>query len=426
MSLDMGHQGFDGGANETTSTLLETPAAIPLISLMDFRSYAHRYLPVRGILIPFYEIWGDNAIYLRRWDIHETLSFNGPVGLSSIGPDDYVMSEAYFIDFLRFALECNFDFAVAWDVPTYVDMPTDVSWRNTVHGVEQLRRVIKAGIPAIGLLNGSNADQYDRCADLLRAMGVEGVAVHVSEYLKHRKDRLLMDLMWDALKIASSKFRKTLIIGATDPYLIRYPLKEACPEASVSGFSWFIDAKRGMVYSAGGKANAYERDLLCSCAPCSKGQRGALSRSTFDRAVHNLSVVQGAMEGRGFPQVESVDMVHRKKKLAIVGDLHIGTEGSLVLDFCDAMRKEKPEALIFLGDTFDMATSDFELLEEHSKAFFNLMHELSCEVYPVYGGADRSLPTLAEQLKRVVGRPRCRQGFPSDAHSPTRIRTSLA
>jgi hypothetical protein len=62
-----------------------------------------------------------------RWDIHDTIGFNGPVGLSSIGPDDYVMSEAYFIDFFRFALECNFDFAVAWDAPTYVDMPTDIS-----------------------------------------------------------------------------------------------------------------------------------------------------------------------------------------------------------------------------------------------------------------------------------------------------------
>lgn len=348
------------------------------------------------------DLGAERDILQAKGGIHRILRFDGPIGLSSIGPDDYVMSEAYFIDFLRFAQECGFDFVVAWDVPTYVDMPTDDSWRNTVHSVEQLRRVIKAGIPAMGLLNGSNADQYDRCAELLVKMGVEDAAVHVSEYLKYRNDRLLMDLMWDALKIATSKFRKTLIIGATDPYLIRYPLREACPEASVSGLSWFIDAKRGLVYSAQGKANAFEKDILCTCPSCSMGLGGGLTRSTLERVIHNLSVVQGAMEGRGFPQVESVDVVHHRKKLAIVSDLHIGTEGSLVTDFCDAMRKEKPGALIFLGDTFDMAAADFKLLEEQSRAFFNLMHQLSCEVYPVYGGVDRSLPALSEQLKRIT------------------------
>jgi len=336
--------------DEKISSMFETPFAIPLISLLDIRSHAHRYLPVRVILIPFYEIWGHNAIHIRRWDIHDIIGFDGPVGLSSIGPDDYVMSEAYFIDFIRFAMECNFDFAVAWDAPTYVDMPTDISLRNTIYGVEQLRRVIRAGISAVGLLNGCNADQYDRCADFLVKMGVEAAAVHVSEYLKNRNDRLLMDLMWDALKIATSKFRRTLIIGATDPYLIRYPLREACPEASVSGLSWFIDAKRGLAYSAQGKVNAYEKDLLCSCSSCSsRGQGGALSRSTLERAVHNFSVVQGVMEGREFPQVESVDIIHRKRKLVIVSDLHLGMKGSLVADFCDIMHGEKPEVVLFLG-----------------------------------------------------------------------------
>lgn len=291
---------------------------------------------------------------------------------------------------------------MAWDVPTYVDMPTNISWRNMLHSVEQLRRVIKAGIPAIGLLNGSNADQYEKCAGLLVTMGIDCVAIHVSEYLKHRRDPLLMGLMWDALKFASSKFRKMLIVGATDPFLIRYPIKEAFPNASVSGLSWFIDAKHGLVYSALGKVNAYEKDVVCGCVPCSKIEKGALSRSTFDRAVHNFSVVQDAIAGQGFPEVELIDIVHRKKKLAIVSDLHIGTNGSLVADFCNAMRKEKPEALIFLGDTFDMSTSDFKLLEEQSEAFFKLMHQLSCEVYPVYGGADRSLPMLADQLKRIA------------------------
>lgn len=75
---------------------------------------------------PLLRDWGQSAIFYRRWDIHNTLDFDGKIGLSSIGPDDYVMSEAYFIDFLGFALECNF-FVVAWDVPTYVDIPTNIS-----------------------------------------------------------------------------------------------------------------------------------------------------------------------------------------------------------------------------------------------------------------------------------------------------------
>lgn len=58
MPLDMKCQGLDGGVNGATSILLKIPSAIPLVSLMDFRSYVQRYLPVRGILIPFYEIGG--------------------------------------------------------------------------------------------------------------------------------------------------------------------------------------------------------------------------------------------------------------------------------------------------------------------------------------------------------------------------------
>lgn len=221
-----------------------------------------------SLVVPFYEVWGRGATQtnIERKDIHDMLGFNRPIGLSSIGPDDYVMSEAYFVDFLRFAFQHGFDYVLSWDTPTYVDMPTEISWRNTIYGIDQVRRTIKAGLPVIGLLNGSNKEQYGKCADMLKSIGVEEVAIHVSEYLRYRRDRLLMGLMWDALKIATSKFSRTLIVGATDPYLIRYPLREACPNASVSGLCWFIDAKRGMAYSTGGKANAYEKDLLCSCA----------------------------------------------------------------------------------------------------------------------------------------------------------------
>ena len=383
---------------------LRNSTVIPLISLLDPRSWIQLYASVESLIVPFYEAWGRGATQtnIERRDIHDILGFNRPVGLSSIGPDEYVMSEAYFVDFLQFALQHGFDYIIAWDAPTYIDMPANISLKNTLYGIEQVRRSIKAGLPVVGLLNGSTREQYEKCADVLKSIDIEGVAVHVSEYLRYRRDSHLMGLMWDALKIASSKFPRMLIIGATDPFLIRYPLKEACPESSISGLSWFIDAKHGIVYSAEGKVNAYEKDLLCSCPACSKKQQGALSRSTLDRAIHNFSVVQDAMSGRGFPQVESVDIVHRKQKLGFVSDLHLGTKESLVFDFCDAMREEKPETLLFLGDTFDITASDLELLEEHAKTFFNLIYELECEVFPVYGGTDKSLPALTDQLKRIA------------------------
>jgi UDP-2,3-diacylglucosamine pyrophosphatase LpxH len=108
------------------------------------------------------------------------------------------------------------------------------------------------------------------------------------------------------------------------------------------------------------------------------------------------------MAGSGFPQVESVDIVHRKQKIGFVSDLHLGTKESLVFDFSETMREEKPEILLFLGDTLDIMASDFELLEEQAKTFFNLIYELGCEVFPVYGGTDKSLSALTEQLKRIA------------------------
>jgi hypothetical protein len=397
--------GTDSRIGQTkTSEVLKNPTVIPLISLVDPRSWIQLHASLESLVVPFYEVWGGGAhqTNIEHRDIHEVLSSNRPIGLSSIGPDDYVMSEAYFIDFLQFALGHGFDYVLAWDTPTYVDMPAKISWNNTVYGIEQVGRAIKAGLSVVGLLNGSNKEQYEKCAVMLKSMGIEEVAIHVSEYLRYRRDSLLMGLMWDALKIAYSQFPRTLIIGATDPFLIRYPLKEACPESSVSGLSWFIDAKHGIVYGAQGKVNAYEKDILCSCPSCKKGQWGSLSRSTLRRAIHNFSVVQGAMAGSGFPQVESVDIIYSKQKIALVSCLHLGTKESLVFDFCEAMREEKPEILLFLGDTFEIMASDFALLEEHAKAFFNLIYELGCEVFPVYGGTDKSLSALNEQLKRIA------------------------
>jgi len=282
---------------------------------------------VNSLLVPFYETWkNDHILLVDHKDVHDHLDFDGPVGLSSIGPDDYVMSESYFLDFVRFSTEHNFDFVVAWDVPTYVDWPAETSWENTSYALNQVRRLIRQGIKTVGLLNGSNRAHFDQCADSLLSMGIESVAVHASDYLRQRKDGLLFALFQDAVKIANSRFKNVLVIGATDPYFITYDGKELLSKVSVSGFSWFIDAKQGRVYGSRGRINTNEVDVLCGCSYCSDREPGALSGSTLDRAVHNFLIVQSAMEERAFPNLEVFDIVHRGQKIVFVSDLHLGTK----------------------------------------------------------------------------------------------------
>jgi len=375
----------------------------PLVSLIDPRSWVHRHSRVNSLLIPFYEIWENSHILLvNHKDVHDHLDFDGSIGLSSIGPDDYVISEAYFLDFVRFSTEHNFDFVIAWDVPTYVDWSPETSWKNTLYALNQVRRLTRQGINTIGLLNGSNRDHFERCADSLLSMGIDSVAIHASDYLRHRKDGLLFALFQDAVKVVNSRFKNALVIGATDPYLIRYEGKELLSKVSVSGFSWFIDAKQGRVYGSRGRINTNEADVLCSCSYCGNRELGALSRSTLDRAIHNFLMVQSAMEGRTLPNLEVFDIVHRGQKIVFVSDLHLGTKESLILDFLKIIRKEKPQILVLLGNIFDLSSYDHDLLNEHAKLFFRLLAEMGTEVYPVFGAKDKSLEAIGEYLRQAT------------------------
>lgn len=122
------------------SPSFESHSVIPLVLLSDQRTWIHRYIRPNSLLVPFYDVWGDSntrAIASRHRDIHDLLGFRGPIGLSSIGPDDYVVSEAYFSDFVRFSTESNFDYVVAWDMPTYADWPSDISFKNTMWKIYQ-------------------------------------------------------------------------------------------------------------------------------------------------------------------------------------------------------------------------------------------------------------------------------------------------
>jgi len=330
------------------------------------------------------------------------MGFRGPIGLSSIGPDDYVMSEAYFSDFVRFSTESNFDYVVAWDVPTYADWPPDLSWKNTLHGLKRVRRLIKQGLNVIGLLNGSNRTHFEECAESLLSMDIDSVAVHVSDYLRRRDDYLLSSLLGDALRVASSKFHKVLAIRAMDPYFMKHELKGAIPEISVSGLSWFIEARQGVVYGARGRINANENDITCNCAYCRTSKPRALSKSTYSRAIHNFVAARGVMEGNALPNLQVFDLVHSGQKIMMVSVLHFGTKESLASDFFEALRKEKPKALVLLGGTFDLAESDYRLLRDQARSFFNSIIDVGCEVYPVFGTKDSSLNVIAECLKKFA------------------------
>jgi len=373
-------------------SFLETLSVAPIISLFYHDSWVQRFKKVSYIVVPFYEIWDHNNLreVVGHKDIHDFLHFDGPVGLSSIGPDDYVVSEAYFSDFVRLSTENNFDFVIAWDVPTYADWPAELSWENAVYGLEQIRRLVRQGIEVIGLLNGNSRTQFEKCADSLISMGVDSVAVHASDYLRHRKDYLLAGLLHDSVKTAISRFSRTLIVGATDPYLIKHEGKDLFPNVSVCGFSWFIDAQNGLAYSIRGRVNTYENDALCSCPHCSTREPSVISRSVPDRVLHNFLVVENSIEGETFPSLETSDIVHRGQKLVMASDIHLGTKESLLLRFIEMMRRERPETLVLVGDTSDFTDYDPQLLHDHAKSFFRLLFDIGCEVYPVFGARDRS------------------------------------
>lgn len=355
------------------------------------------------MLLPYYSIWLDRNARARAnhyGDIHKVMRFNEPIGLSSIAPDECVKSEGFFADFVKFSIEHNFDYVVAWDEPTYVDWPPDLSWRYTIYGLENVRRLLKQGFKVIGLINGSTKAHFEKCAESLLSMGVDGTAVHVSDYLRGRRDSSLDPVLHDMIEVATCKFKKVLVIGGTDPYFIRYELRPKFPSASVAGFGWYLDAERGIIYGRGGRVDINEIDVICNCASCSTGRPQDLSRSSRSRSIHNFLAVQNVMNGRDPPELERFGIVHRGQKMMMASDLYLGTEDSLVYDFIDALKAERPRTLILLGNTIDLENAEPNVLQLHAEAFFGTLIDYAIEAYPVYGRQDGSLAAISKLIKR--------------------------
>ena len=375
---------------------------IPIESF-DEQSWVHHVLKPPSLLIPYYSIWLDRNARAKAshyGDIHEVMRFNEPIGLSSIGPDECVTSEAFFADFVKFSTEHNFDYVVAWDEPTYADWPPDLSWKYTLYGLENVKRLLKQGFRVIGLINGSTEAHFEKCAQSLLSMGVDCTAVHVSDYLRGRKDSSLDPVLHDMMKVATSRFKKVLVIGGADPYFIKYELRPKFPNASVAGFGWYLDAARGIIYGRGGRVDVNETDVICDCASCSTGRSQDLSRLPRSRSIHNFLAVQGTMDGKDPPELERSGIVHRGQKMMLASDLYLGTDDSLVYDFIDALKTEKPRTLILLGNTFDLENAEPDALKLHTEDFFGLLMDYEIEVYPVYGRLDSSPATISKFIKR--------------------------
>ena len=88
--------------------------------------------------------------------------------------------------------------------------------------------------------------------------------------------------------------------------------------------------------------------------------------------------------------------------VAVIADLHIGTNQSLWEICLKRLREIHPSYLILLGDTFDYVNGSPTLWEVTS--FMNGLREIRAEVIPLFGCSDSDQSKLLETMKRLLFR----------------------
>ena len=241
---------------------------VPEIDVGDENSWFWRYgVELPEVFVPLWQLL-TNEENLRKASskgLHDFLTFNGRIFLSTVMPDE-IIDRLERKDYFKLIGDLRPDATMVPDNYTYVDDPLFLSWSQTIRLVSFANDFLSLDTPLIGLVKGANLRQMDWALRKQVEMGYASFAMPARELLE---DNLLGDLLpatMMSLRWISKRTRKDLELLV---YGVGQRLKHE--GLSYSNLSWFLEAKHGCYYRDGWSYDLRDPAIRfeeCDCEVC--------------------------------------------------------------------------------------------------------------------------------------------------------------
>jgi UDP-2,3-diacylglucosamine pyrophosphatase LpxH len=394
------------GLERTDNQQLDLPEVVPAVPLRLAPTLRISSLGVSSVVINYQDLLDDKVRLevLDKGGIHSYLGFGGKILLSSVMPDELLLREDVFEDFVRLFEAAGFDAVVGWDVPVYIDIPLYNSWVNLLMGLKLTHAIATRGVPVVGLLKGNVERQIAFSAEALSRMGIKTMGLHASEYMSaFKEDAAVRQILYTYFRWASKLASSLLLLGVLSYRWLNFT-KVVVPKdlrLSLAGMGWLIDAERGLLYSGDGCIDAHSKFVMCTCSTCSGISPRELVADPNARARHNLNNLMERIRGNLSPKLHAYDLILKEDESALIAsDLHLWTGRSLLSGFLELLRRELPTNMLFLGDTFDLERGRPNLLE--TTALFGTLRELGPAVLVAKGCSDGDQAALLRALDSIT------------------------
>lgn len=387
---------------------IELPRLIPEMPIEKLLRLRWNRLGVRALIITFSDPQGENVEKAKEEGVKWLLGFHGTLLLSTIIPDKF-LNEGTFNLTLELVKKGGFDGVIGWDMPVYIDAPKMINIINLISATSFTLRLVKEGITTIPLLKGSDPREMETHSRWLKRIGFKQVALHATEYIvlhssKYSKLRKIREIAEDLYGVALLKIRREieaqpLIIGVMSPRSFPSLLYRERSKPSFAGMSWLLEAKEWHIYHRSKVINLKDSVMECSCEACFGKSVNQISRSVENLAEHNLLQFKNFIERKRVDEIHLFDAVLEGETMAVVADLHIGTEQSLWRLCIEKLKEIRPSYIVFLGDTFDIVNGKPRLYE--IAKLMNALRDLKAEIIPVSGCSDSGNEKLLEAMQKI-------------------------
>ena len=278
---------YDVEAAPSTNPLprVNLPVFVPVVSLTDERTWFWREIQYPWVIVRMAELVRnkDLARKVSSQGLHDFLSFNGKILLSTVMEDE-LLDKLTLEDYAKLVTTARPDATMTPDAYTYLDDPLCLSWQQTIKSVELARAFSGFNVPTVGLIKGAIGKQVAWSAQNMVALGYQTVALPCRELV--RLD-LLDGMLMGIIGILRKRVREPHVLL----YGLSYPLRKYKREFSYSGFSWFINARRGLYQKHGNVCFLTDTSVRfeeCDCVACKGRIALDLRGDVKTLALHNL------------------------------------------------------------------------------------------------------------------------------------------
>lgn len=350
---------------------MKLPGFIPIVFPENLNIFLEAAEYFTHAIIPAYLITDENIQEIK--DKIEKTEIEWI--LSSIMPDELLLTKTTLDNFLELADELNIDIVLAWDTPTYLGDDERVRRERMDNAIRVIKMLKDLGYTVIPLIKGASPNEVDGYTNKIYEMGHDIVAFHVSQYLtSDLRPTLFLDelysdgreLMYGLIRrILEHNITQLLIVGGSGYNRINGFLR-LDNRIILGGSSWYLDAKNYALYTPNKKEFIHRRHYLCNCPVCLNKKINELRRIRRI-AIHNLLYTKNLIETLDLEYniiIRDV-ILSREQDIAIVGPLRVGDENSIWRQMIKTIKKITPTYLILAGDIFTNQITQDSLKEWH-------------------------------------------------------------